>query len=142
MLENVSKLKNLLTSAKQIVITTHRGPDGDAMGSSLAMFHFLEQLGHSVSVITPNEYAHFLHWMPGNQEVLVYEGNEEEAVNKETIKQALSKLNKRERRIIYLRFYGGLSQSEIAKRLNLSQMHISRLLIQIIKKLKKQLTYV
>ena len=79
MLENASKLKKLLTPAKQIVITTHRGPDGDAMGSSLAMFHFLKQFGHSVNVITPNEYANFLHWMPGNQEVLVYEGNEEKA---------------------------------------------------------------
>ena len=79
MLENASKLKNLLTTPKQIVITTHRGPDGDAMGSSLAMFHFLKQFGHSVNVITPNEYANFLHWMNGNQEVLVYEGNEGKA---------------------------------------------------------------
>ena len=79
MLENVSILKNLLTTPKQIVITTHRGPDGDAMGSSLALFHFLKQFRHTISVITPNEYANFLHWMPGNHEVLVYEGNEEEA---------------------------------------------------------------
>jgi bifunctional oligoribonuclease and PAP phosphatase NrnA len=79
MLENVSTLKNLLSNPKQIVITTHRGPDGDAMGSSLAMWHFLKQFGHSVCVITPNEYANFLHWLPGNNEVLVYEGNEEEA---------------------------------------------------------------
>lgn len=79
MLEDASKLKKLLTTPKQIVITTHRGPDGDAMGSSLAMFHFLKQFGHSVNVITPNEYADFLHWMNGNQEVLVYEGNEEKA---------------------------------------------------------------
>ena len=79
MLENVSILKNLLTTPKQIVITTHRGHDGDAMGSSLALFHFLKQFRHTISVITPNEYANFLHWMPGNNEVLVYEGNEEEA---------------------------------------------------------------
>jgi len=79
MLENVSKLKNLLTSPKQIVITTHRGPDGDAMGSSLAMSHFLKQFGHSVIVITPNHYASFLHWMPGNEDVLVFEGNQDEA---------------------------------------------------------------
>ena len=79
MLENISKLKNLLTNPKQIVITTHRGPDGDAMGSSLAMFHLLKQFGHNVSVITPNHYASFLHWMPGNQDVLVFEGNEDEA---------------------------------------------------------------
>ena len=59
MLENVSKLKNLLSASKKIVITTHRGPDGDAIGSSLAMFHLLKHIGHSVSVITPNDYAYF-----------------------------------------------------------------------------------
>ena len=79
MLENVAKLKNLLSASKQIVITTHRGPDGDAIGSSLAMLHFLKQIGHSVSVITPNDYAYFLHWIPGNDDVLVYEENQEKA---------------------------------------------------------------
>ena len=79
MFKNVSELKNLITNPKKIVITTHRGPDGDAMGSSLAMFHLLKQIGHSVSVITPNDYASFLHWMPGNENVLIYEGNEKEA---------------------------------------------------------------
>ncbi len=79
MLENIPKLKNLLSSSKKIVITTHRGPDGDAMGSSLALLHLLKQLGHSVSVITPNDYAHFLHWIPGNEQVLVFEENQEKA---------------------------------------------------------------
>ena len=78
MLENISKLKNLLTNPKQIVITTHRGPDGDAMGSSLAMFHLLKQFGHNVSVITPNHYASFLKWMPASKKILLYEGNEKE----------------------------------------------------------------
>ncbi|MEC9209462.1 MAG: bifunctional oligoribonuclease/PAP phosphatase NrnA [Bacteroidota bacterium] len=79
MIENALKLKNLLTTPKQIVITTHRGPDGDAIGSSLAIFCFLKQFGHSVNVITPNAYANFLHWMPGNKDVLVYEGHEKKA---------------------------------------------------------------
>ena len=79
MQKNSSALKNLIATASKIVITTHRGPDGDAMGSSLAMFHFLKQLGHSVKIITPNKYADFLNWMPGNNDVLVYLENEEEA---------------------------------------------------------------
>ncbi len=78
-MEKISVLKNVLGTAKNIVITTHKGPDGDAMGSSLALFHFLKKFGHSVNVITPNEYADFLHWIPGNDEVLIYEGNENEA---------------------------------------------------------------
>ncbi len=83
MQENISKLKNLLSIQKQIVITTHRGPDGDAMGSSLAMFHFLKELGHTVNVIIPNLHAEFLHWMPGNKHVLVFE-EDEELANKVT----------------------------------------------------------
>ncbi len=76
--ENSLLLKNLLKEHKQIVITTHKSPDGDAMGSSLAMFHFLKQLGHSVNVITPDSYADFLHWMPGNNDVLIYEEKKKE----------------------------------------------------------------
>jgi len=76
MLKMSQQLKELISSPKKIVITTHRGPDGDAMGSSLGLYHLLKQLGHTVSVITPNEYASFLHWMPGNKEVIIYEGNE------------------------------------------------------------------
>ena len=79
MRENALKLKNMLTTPKQIVITTHRGPDGDAMGSSLAMMHLLKQFGHHVYLITPNSYAEFLHWMPGNDDVIIYEENKEEA---------------------------------------------------------------
>jgi len=76
MTKNATALKTLLSSPKKIVITTHRGPDGDAIGSSLGLLHLLTQLGHSVQVITPNEYAKFLHWLPGNDDVITYEGNE------------------------------------------------------------------
>lgn len=79
MLAQISELKNLIATTRKVVITTHRGPDGDALGSSLALFHLLKKIGHTVSVITPNECASFLHWMPGYKDVLVYEGNEEEA---------------------------------------------------------------
>ena len=81
MIETAKELKNLLnsTSPKKIVITTHRGPDGDAMGSSLGLYHFLIQLKHEVTVITPNSYARFLHWLPSNENVIVYEDNKEKA---------------------------------------------------------------
>jgi len=79
MRKNATTLKTLLSSPKKIVITTHRGPDGDAMGSSLGLMHLLKQFRHNVHVITPNSYADFLHWMPGNEDVIVFEDNEEEA---------------------------------------------------------------
>ena len=76
MKEKALKFKNLLSQKRNIVITTHRGPDGDAMGSSLALYNLLTNLGNDVSVITPNDYASFLHWMPGNEKVIEYDGNE------------------------------------------------------------------
>ena len=76
MKEKALKFKDLLSQKKNIVITTHRGPDGDAMGSSLALYNLLTNLGHDVTVITPNDYASFLHWMPGNDNVIENDGNE------------------------------------------------------------------
>ncbi len=59
-----------------IIITTHHKPDGDAMGSSLALFGYLKQLKHKVHLITPTDYPSFLHWMPGHNDVIVFEQNE------------------------------------------------------------------
>jgi phosphoesterase RecJ-like protein len=72
-------LKDLLAKPKQIVITTHHKPDGDAMGSSLGLYSYLIQKGHHVKVITPTDYPQFLNWMPGNEEVMIYTGNVEAA---------------------------------------------------------------
>lgn len=71
----LNKLQNsLLNKELRIVILTHVNPDGDAMGSSLALFHYLKYAGHKqVEVITPNQYASFLHWLPGSEEVIVAE---------------------------------------------------------------------
>ena len=57
------------------VITSHQKPDGDAMGSSLALYHFLIQLGHNVTVVSPTNWAPFLDWMPGIDKVIDYESN-------------------------------------------------------------------
>ncbi len=63
----------------------------------------------------------------------------ESLLNKETLKQSIMRLSSRERRIIYLRFYGGLSQTEIAVRMELSQMHISRLLSRAVRNLREEI---
>ncbi len=57
----------------------HQKPDGDAMGSTLALFHFLIQFGHQVQVISPTSWANFLNWMPGCELVLDYENATEKA---------------------------------------------------------------
>ena len=51
----------------------HQKPDGDAMGSTLGLYHFLLQLGHDAKVISPTNWASFIGWMPGINTVLDYE---------------------------------------------------------------------
>lgn len=51
----------------------HQKPDGDAMGSTLGLFHFLIQFGHEVQVISPTNWASFIQWMPGCSDVLDYD---------------------------------------------------------------------
>ena len=63
----------LLAIPKKVVITTHQKPDGDAMGSSLGLYHILTQLGHSVTVISPTNWAAFLKWMPAAIKVVDFE---------------------------------------------------------------------
>ena len=66
----IENIASELSAGKNIVITTHHKPDGDAMGSSLGLYHFLCALGHNVHVVTPTDYPYFLHWMPGHPEVI------------------------------------------------------------------------
>jgi len=77
--EKLKQLDSMLQHASNIVITVHRNPDGDAMGSSLALYHYLKQLGHDPKVVVPNDYPDFLNWIPGNEHVLRYEAQTEEA---------------------------------------------------------------
>lgn len=67
--DSFSKFRSLLKKSNHIVIVTHWSPDGDAMGSSLALYNYLVKTGKKVSVITPNDYPDFLHWLPGNSKV-------------------------------------------------------------------------
>ena len=80
MQEKLNELKLLLQNKKNIVITIHRGPDADALGSALALSDVLKQLNHNVTVVSPNDYASFLYWMKGNNEVVVFTEQTEKAI--------------------------------------------------------------
>ena len=68
-------------SGSNIVITTHHKPDADALGSSLALYHYLVKLGKKVTVVTPTDYPVNLHWMPGNDTVINFEAEAEKAAS-------------------------------------------------------------
>ncbi|RTY95338.1 bifunctional oligoribonuclease/PAP phosphatase NrnA [Flavobacterium sp. GT3R68] len=70
---DIKEIQLLLSTPKKIAIIPHRGPDGDAMGSTLALYHFLLKSKHHPVIISPNEFPEFLAWLPGSESVLIYE---------------------------------------------------------------------
>lgn len=68
-----------LDKYKNIVIISHVNPDGDALGSSLALYQFSKKIGLDPKVIIPNDYPIFLSWMPDIQDIIIYDKNQEEA---------------------------------------------------------------
>ncbi|MDP1763537.1 MAG: bifunctional oligoribonuclease/PAP phosphatase NrnA [Sediminibacterium sp.] len=64
----------------KVVITMHQKPDGDAMGSTLALYHFMKGLGHETTVISPTNWADFLDWMPGIDTVVDFDKQKEKAL--------------------------------------------------------------
>ena len=71
-----------IEKSKNSVIVSHKSPDGDAVGSSLGFAKFLENVGLSVQVITPDAFPHFLEWMPGADLILNYEKEQEACIKK------------------------------------------------------------
>lgn len=83
MMKDLPAIKELLSTPKNVVITTHSNPDADALGSSLGLYWYLTNAGHSAKVITPTEYPDFLKWMPGNDGVEAYAKENVEGVRKQ-----------------------------------------------------------
>lgn len=75
----ISEIKDLLKSPKKIVIVPHKNPDGDAMGSSLGLYHYLKLYNHNATVIAPNDYPEFLKWLPRDETVLKYDSDKAKA---------------------------------------------------------------
>lgn len=70
---DIKKIKVLLADPKNIVVVAHKNPDGDAIGSSLGLYHYLLKHNHNVHVIMPNDFPDFLKWMPGCDDIVIYE---------------------------------------------------------------------
>ena len=81
MIEKVDSFKKIITDNDSFIITTHRGPDGDAMGSSMAMYNLLVNLKKDVNVIIPNSFPNFLSWLPNIKNVINHEENNSDISN-------------------------------------------------------------
>ena len=76
----IQKAKKYIEKGKSFVIVAHVAPDGDALGSSLGLYHFLmEYEKDNVSVIFPNDFPDFYNWMPGSEDIVIYEKQTSEA---------------------------------------------------------------
>ena len=77
--KDIKKTRTLLQSSENIVITCHKGPDGDAIGSSLALYLYLKKKGKKATVIVPDDFPFFLKWLPESEHIILYESNKEAA---------------------------------------------------------------
>lgn len=74
-------IKSHLKGSGNIVITSHHNPDGDAVGSALAMYHALKCINPNVVVVLPNRFPDFLKWLPGANDVVIFDQNDEQFIS-------------------------------------------------------------
>ena len=80
--ERVEELRNLLEEPRKIVVVGHTNPDGDAIGSSLALAEVLTVRGHKVTCTLPNNYPYYLRWIPDSENIIIYRNDEEHLTEK------------------------------------------------------------
>lgn len=75
-------IKQLLSKPRSIVLTAHSNPDGDTIGSCLALYHLFFKLGHKPCVISPNALPVYLNWLPELEKIIVYDSDNQNAEQK------------------------------------------------------------
>lgn len=79
-IEIITSIKSIIAGDKlNVVIVPHENPDGDAIGSALGLGEILSEYGHSVDIISPNDYPGFLKWFSSEVNVIIYGNNKKEA---------------------------------------------------------------
>lgn len=75
--EDIHRVKRLLSQPQKIIIVPHKNPDGDAIGSSLGLWHYLIDKGHEAYILSPNDFPKFLKWLPHNELIINFEKDTE-----------------------------------------------------------------
>lgn len=83
----IDELRDMLATPQRVVILSHTNPDGDAIGSSLALAEILRKEGHTVTSILPNRYPYYLEFMPAINSVVIFKNDRQEEA-KEALKRA------------------------------------------------------
>ena len=69
----ITEIKQLISKTNKIVLISHTNPDGDAVGSILAMYHFLNKLDKEVDMLVPNKFPDFYSWLPDSDKIILYD---------------------------------------------------------------------
>ena len=75
--QNIDAVRVVVEGCKRFVVLAHKNPDGDAVGSSLALCHYLRSIGKEAAVVLPNSFPQFLAWLPGVDDVLFFDTDKE-----------------------------------------------------------------
>jgi len=79
-MKQINEITEFITNAGKVFITTHVRPDADAIGSSLALFHFFQINGVESKIVLPNEPAEYYNWFPGVENTIIYDKEKEKAL--------------------------------------------------------------
>lgn len=115
--EELVWLRSTLDVSQKIVILAHVGPDGDALGTTLALWHWLTRKGKQAVVVCPNVFPDFLNWMPGIKDVLIYSKQADD------VKKVLAEAD--------LQFFVDLNQPSRLRELEepVMEAHVTRIMI-------------
>ena len=71
--DQLAQMDQLISTAQSVLVVCHKSPDGDAIGSSLGMAEYLRLRGKDVTVVVPDQYPDFLHWLPNSEKIVRYD---------------------------------------------------------------------
>ena len=77
--QQLEQLKTLIGESQNIIITCHQNADGDALGSSLGWAEYLKAQGKEPTIIVPDQYPDYLHWLPNTEKIVRYDKHREQA---------------------------------------------------------------
>lgn len=77
--QQLEQLKTLIGESQNIIITCHQNADGDALGSSLGWAEYLKTQGKEPTIIVPDQYPDYLHWLPNTEKIVRYDKHREQA---------------------------------------------------------------
>lgn len=80
--KGLQDLQDYLKTPQKILVASHRNPDGDALGSSLALAIYLRKQGHTVNVAVPSAYPESFNWLPGIEDILIFDDQSTEVIEK------------------------------------------------------------